>query len=33
MTTERKLAINANYNGQTIVTILNYVYNWDQIMD
>lgn len=33
MTTERKLAFNANYNGQTIVTILNYIYNWDQIMD
>lgn len=35
MTTEieRKLAINAHYNGQTIPTILNYINNWNNIME
>ena len=31
--TERKLAINAHYNGQSIPTILNYLYNWNNIME
>lgn len=30
---ERKLAINAHYNGQSIPTILNYLYNWNDIME
>lgn len=30
---ERKLAINAHYNGQSIPTILNYLYNWNNIME
>ena len=30
---ERKLAINAHYNGQSIPIILNYLYNWNNIME
>ena len=30
---ERKLAINAHYNGQSIPIILNYLYNWNDIME
>lgn len=30
---ERKLAFNAHQNGQSIPTILNYIYNWNDIME
>lgn len=31
--TERKLAFNAHQMGQSIPTILNYIYNWNDIME